>query len=226
MALTVREAARLLSTTDDQVHRWIESGEIPFDRANDQLRLNRSELLEWATARKVPLSTEAFREEGERRLSLAAALRLGGVHHDVPGGDRAAVLHAIVERLPIPDPADRELAEGVLLAREQLGSSAVGDGIAIPHVRHPLVFHAGAPIVALSFLARPLEFGAPDGKPVFAMFTMISPTIRMHLQLLARLAASLHDAEFKAAIVGRAPAETILREVDRVEASLSGLITR
>ena len=51
MGLTVRDAARLLSTDENQVHRWIEAGEIPFDRAHDQLRLNRSELLEWATTR-------------------------------------------------------------------------------------------------------------------------------------------------------------------------------
>jgi PTS system nitrogen regulatory IIA component len=216
MALTVREAAKLLSTDEDQVHRWIAAGEIPFDRAHDQLRLNRAELLEWATSRRIPLSIEAFRDEGAE-VRLGDALRVGGVHHEVPGGDREAVLRAVVERLPLPDPADRELVVEVLGSREQLGSSAVGDGIAIPHVRHPLVFH-GRPVVALSFLAAPLAFGAPDGKPVFALFTMISPTIKTHLQLLARLAAALHDERFKSAVVARAPAAELLREIDRIEA--------
>src|SRR5205809_7788576 len=105
MALTVRDAARLLSTDEDQIHRWIEAGEIPFDRAHDQLRLNRSELLEWATSRRIPLSIEAFRDEGAQ-ARLADALRAGGVHHDVPGGDRDAVLRAVVERMPLADPAD------------------------------------------------------------------------------------------------------------------------
>jgi PTS system nitrogen regulatory IIA component len=222
MALTVRDVARLLATNEDQVHRWIESGEIPFDRAHDQLRLNRSELLEWATARRLPLSSEVFRDEGEFHPSLADALRTGGIHHGVPGADREGVLRAIVERMPLAEPDDRALVLQILLAREYLGSSAVGEGIAIPHVRHPLVFHDGGPVVTLSFLAEPLEFGAPDGKPVFAMFTMITPTIRTHLELLARLAAALHDERFKAAIVARAPAEVIQREADRVESSLSG----
>src|SRR5206468_11127131 len=138
--------------------------------------------LEWATSRRIPLSIEAFRDEGAQ-ARLADALRAGGVHHDVPGGDRDAVLRAGVERMPLADSADRDLVVQVLLSREQLGSSAVGVGIAIPHVRHPLVFH-GRPVVTLSFLAAPLEFGAPDGQPVYALFTMISPTIRVHLQLL------------------------------------------
>lgn len=222
MALTVRDAARLLATTEDKVHRWIEAGEIPFDRANDQLRLNRSELLEWATARRIPLSSEAFRDAGDREARLSDALRAGGVFHHVPGNDREAVLRAVVERIPLGDPDDRALVAEILLAREHLGSSAVGDGIAIPHVRHPLVFQGGRPVVTLSFLATPLPFGAPDGQPVFALFTMLSPTIHTHLQLLARLATALHDPRFKAAVVGRAPAEAVLREVDRVESSLGG----
>ena len=53
------------------------------------------------------------------------------------------MLRAVVERMALPDPADRDLVVQVLLAREQLGSSAVGDGIAIPHVRSPLVFQGG-----------------------------------------------------------------------------------
>ncbi len=225
MGLTVREAAGLLSTSEDQVHKWIETGEMPFDRANEQLRLNRSELLEWATARRVPLSSEAFRDEGVPYPRFIDALRAGGIHHGVPGGARQSVLHEVVARMPLPDPADRELIEQVLLAREHLGSSAVGDGIAIPHVRHPLVFQGGRPLVTLAFLEKPLPFGAPDGQPVFALFTMISPTIRKHLQLLARLATALHDEGFKAAVMARAPAEAILREVERVEATFSGSAT-
>ena len=219
MALTVRDAARLLSTDEDQIHRWIEAGEIPFSRAHDQLRLNRSELLEWATANRVPLSIEAFRDQGGHTPGLGDALRAGGIHHGVQGADRDGVLRAVVDAMPLPDPADRDLVLQILGARERLGSSAIGEGIAIPHVRHPLVFRSGGPVVTLSFLATPLEFGAPDGQPVFALFTMISPTIRMHLQLLARLAATLHDGGFKAAIAARAPAREIMREVDRIEAS-------
>ena len=225
MGLTVRDTARLLTTDENQVHRWIESGEIPFDRAADQLRLNRSELLEWATTRGIRLSAEVFREQGEPQAPLIDALRVGGIHYAVQGTTREGVLRTIVERMPLPDPAERELVVQVLLSRERLGSSAVGDGIAIPHVRHPLVFHGGRPLLTLSFLATPIDFDAPDNKPVFALFTMISPTIRTHLQLLARLAAALHDARFKAAVLARAPADTILLEVERIEAALAGAAT-
>lgn len=221
MALTVRDAARLLATDEERIHRWIEAGEIPFSRAHDQLRLNRAELLEWATARGIPLSVEAFRDEGGPSISLARALRIGGVHHDVPGRDSESVLRAVVEGLPLSDPADRDLVCQVLLAAERMGSSAIGEGIAIPHVRRPLVFHRDDPVVALSFLVTPLDFHAPDARPVFAMFTMISPTIGTHLHLLARLAAALHDERFKAAIVAKASAETILREAERLEAPIA-----
>ena len=45
-------------------------------------------------------------------------------------------------------------------------STAVGDGIAIPHVRNPVVLHVGRPAIALCFLERAIEYGALDGKPV------------------------------------------------------------
>ena len=62
MRLTVREVATLLNSPEETVYRWIESGEMPAYRIQDQYRVNRSELLEWATARKIPVAPELFHE--------------------------------------------------------------------------------------------------------------------------------------------------------------------
>src|SRR5438034_985186 len=62
--------------------------------------------------------------------------------------------------------------------REALQSTGVGDGIAIPHVRNPIVLHVSRPMITLCFLERPIDFGALDGKPVHVLFSLISPTVR------------------------------------------------
>ena len=62
MRLTVREVATLLNSPEETIYRWIESGEMPAYRIHDQYRINRSELLEWATSRRMNVSAELFEE--------------------------------------------------------------------------------------------------------------------------------------------------------------------
>jgi len=223
MKVNVRQAARLLSVSENEIYRWVDSGELPCLLVKHQPLFGRAELLEWATARRMPVSLELFEngDEGAIRLRLADILERGGVYHDVPGSDRASVLSAIVHRLPLPDEEDRDLLLQILLARESAGSSGVGDGIAIPHVRSPLVFPGTSGLATLSYLASPIPFHAIDGKPVNTVFTLLSPTIRGHLQLLSRLSAALLDTGFKGAVLRRAERDEIVAEARRVEAALA-----
>jgi PTS system nitrogen regulatory IIA component len=81
MQLKIREVAALLGVSDKTVYRWIKEGAIPAYRVHDQYRVNRMELLEWVTSRKIPVSEEIFNEpaESEETVSLARALDAGGV---------------------------------------------------------------------------------------------------------------------------------------------------
>jgi len=224
MKLTVREAAKLLNVSEKSVYRWIKEGVLPAYRINDQYRINRAELLEWATARKLGVSPAIFEEpeSGDQPPpTLGDALRAGGIHYRVGGHDKASVLHAVVDLMKLPDDVDREFFYQVLLAREALGSTGIGDGIAIPHVRNPIVLHLARPLVTLCFLERPVDFGALDGQPVHTLFTLISPTVRGHLHLLSRLAFALRDPRFSGAVRTQASREEIFEALQAVEASMS-----
>jgi len=224
MKLTVRDAAQLLNVTEKTIYRWIKQGNIPAYQISDQYRFNRAELLEWATSRRINVSPEIFAEpEGSETVpsSLSEALREGGVHYRVSGGDKAGVLRAAVEMMKLPEEVDREFLYQVLLAREALGSTGIGEGIAIPHVRNPIVLHLSRPIVMLCFLEHPVNFGAIDGQPVTALFILISPTVRAHLYLLSRLGFALRDPEFKSAVLHQASRERIVEALRRVEASMA-----
>lgn len=131
------------------------------------------------------------------------------------------MLAGIVKVLNLPDHIDRGLLLEILLAREEMGSTAIGEGIAIPHPRNPIVLNMDAPSIALCFLRNPIEFGALDGQPVKALFTMISPTVPSHLGLLSRLMFMLRQPIFKALVKKQAPAEAILSAVRGIEASLA-----
>src|ERR1035438_4473267 len=196
MKLTVRDAACILNVSEKSIYRWIKQGVIPAYQINDQYRFNRAELLEWATSRKISVSPEIFAEpeSGDPSPpSLLDALRSGGIHYRIGGQDKGSVLHSVVDTMKLPEEVDREFLYQVLLARETLGSTGIGDGIAIPHVRNPVVLHVSKPTVTLCFLEHPIDFGAIDGKPVTTLFTLISPTVRAHLHLLSRLGFVLRN---------------------------------
>lgn len=220
MQLSVREVANLLNVSERKIYAWIKNEGLPATRINRQYRFNRVVLFEWATSRNVEVPADLFDNENERVESpaFADALGEGGIFHRVSGTDKESALHAVLDAMQLPTSVDREMLFRVLLAREALGSTALGDGIAIPHPRHPIVLNLDKPEVCLCFLAQPIDFGAIDGKPVHTLFTLVSPTVRDHLHLLARLVFSLGDPGFKAAIMRRASTDEILREAHRVEA--------
>ena len=223
MHLSVREAAHVLRLPENQVYRLIEDGQLPCYWVNDQARLNRTELLEWATARRMPVSPELFADDDDVKdlPTLAEALAAGGIHYLVVGADRESVLRAVVAVLNLPAEVDRETLLQLLVARESAGSTAIGDGIAIPHVRQPIAVNGGGMAsIALCFLETPIEFGLTHGNVVHTLFSMVTPTVRRHLQLLAKLAAGLHDPAFNAAVLRRAPADEILQEARRVSSSV------
>lgn len=222
MKLTVSDTARLLSVSEDQVYRWISSGELPAHELNEQWRLNRAELLEWATTRGMAVSPHLFAEDNEAAPlpSVAAALARGGVRRAVAGRTKEETLRAVVADLPLPPDLDRELLLAILLSREALGSTGIGDGIAIPHVRNPIVLHVPEPLVSVSFLAEPIPFGSVDGKPVRVLFTLVTPTVRTHLHLLSRLAYLLRDSRFREAVRAEADRDTLLALAEQAEAEV------
>jgi PTS system nitrogen regulatory IIA component len=221
MHLGVSDAARLLDTTADQIYAWIDEGSIPVYRVTDQYRFHRSELLEWATARGLRVSVDIFHalsgDEGDRPLS--DALEAGGVHRDVPGADRPSVLRAIVDRLPIDDPQDKDDLAAILISRDA-SKSTVGGGVAVPHVAGPIVLHGCRPAVALAFPLEPIDFGAPDGRPIRAIFTILTPTAKTHLHLLSRLSSALCDERFRSLIGDRASDRAILETLAGIEDAL------
>ena len=222
MQFSVREVADLLSVSEKTIYRWIQKGQIPAMRVGDLYRFNRLEILEWTASRRIPvdskllLSDDDLGEEYEAP-SLGISLQRGGIFYRVGGEDRDSCLKAVVGYLRLPAQADEELLYQVLLARENLASTGVGDGIAVPRARTPIVFDVDAPQMTLTFLEKAVDFEALDGKPVYALFTIICPSVRSHLHLYSRLSFALRNPEFTRVLEIQGSREEILATVNRLE---------
>lgn len=224
MQLGVRDVARILNVSEKSIYRWIQHGQLPAYRVNEQYRFNRSELLEWANARKINVSTDIFKEPDtstEMMPALADAIEAGGIFYRLEGADTESALKSVVGVMRLPADVDREFLLRVLLARESMASTGIGDGIAIPHVRNPIVLSVHQPTICLCFLEKPVEFGALDGHPVHTLFTLISPTVRVHLYLLSRLAFVLQQPAFINVVRQQAPREQILAALRSAEESVA-----
>jgi PTS system nitrogen regulatory IIA component len=228
MQLGIRDITKLLNVTESTIARWIKQRGFPAHQIAGQYRVNRAELLEWATANNVKVSLELFdhlEADAETVPRLAEALEAGGIHYQLQDTTKEQALRALVQVLPLPEGTDRELLWRLFLAREASASTAIGDGIAIPHVRNPIVLHVARPAVTLAFLSNPVDFGALDGKPVYALFSLISPTTRTHLQLLSRLSFALHDGKLRETLARQAGPDEIMQEVRRVEGGTGAAAT-
>lgn len=216
MQLTVRQAAAYFGVKEDQVRRWIATRSLPVHRANERLHLNAIEVWEWAVERGIPVSRSLLdeaRRSPDEVPPLESLLAVGGVHRDVEGEAKGAVLASMVAALPLPDEVDRGHLLAILEAREAMGSTGIGQGIAIPHVRNPILLHVDQPMVALFLLRHPVDFDSIDAQPVHAIFLVVSSSIPVHLRILAELGFALRDPRLRELLRGRAPTEAILSRI-------------
>lgn len=220
MQLSFAEAIRYLKVSESTARRWIRDRGLPVHRADERLFVHPVELWEWAMEHRVPVSSELLeraRREPEAVPPISDLVESGGLHYDVPGHDAAEVLREVVQRLPLPPLVDREFLTSALAAREAMGSTGIGHGIAIPHVRNPILLQVAEPTVSLCFLRHAVEFGAIDDRPVHTIFTVVSPTVPAHLRILAELSYLLHDAELRDLLQRRAPAPRLLERMRALE---------
>ncbi len=132
-------------------------------------------------------------------MRFADVIEPARVATDVRAADKADAIRAASGLLgPAGGAADASMIERAMLERETLSSTGVGDGVAIPHA---LVDGAGRLRMAAMRLASPVDFGAPDGRPVDLVFAIVGPRdgAGEHLRLLSKLARALHDPGFRAA---------------------------
>ena len=116
---------------------------------------------------------------------------------NVPGGSKKRVLEQIAQLIArdLPDLDAQQIFES-LIAREKLGSTGFGNGIASPHCHLP---GCSQPLSAVLRLDAPVDFDAIDGAPVDLLFVLLVPEAATdeHLELLRQIASMLDRADVR-----------------------------
>ncbi len=145
-------------------------------------------------------------------IKLSELISPAAINLNLRSDDRESVLLELVNQIPelAKQPAGRETLLKALHEREQLHSTGIGDGIALPHARNALVGLVDHPIIVFARHAQGIPYGALDNLPARLFFLLIAPTVTQHLAILARLSRLLRDPKVRQALlVADKPAKVI-----------------
>jgi PTS system nitrogen regulatory IIA component len=212
--MTLPEVASYLRLAEKTVLRMVHKGQIPCAKVASQWRFLRSLIDDWLIAKMqvVPQNDLArLIESSPEVVPLARLLKTEYVVPDLRPGTKEDVLHQLVQPLLRSQFIDRERPfVDKLLEREGIVSTAVGRGVAIPHLRHPRENPGGGPVLVVGICRRGTDFEALDGEKTYLFFLLCTDSEVVHLRVLAKVnrIAGRKDA-MQRLISAQTPAEVL-----------------
>ena len=126
---------------------------------------------------------------------LTSLISKGGVF-TVEGSSTTEIYEKVCSLIKFPESITSDAVFNALCAREKIMSTAVGNGIALPHASVPIIKEEEEQRVCVVYLKEPLDMNAPDEMKVHTMFVILTQNRQTHLQVLSRLVSLLRDTSF------------------------------
>ena len=144
------------------------------------------------------------------------------INLNLKSADREGVLQELVNQIPqlVDRPEARQTLLRALHEREQLHSTGIGDGIAVPHSRNALVGLVDEPIMVFGRHATGIPYDAIDDVPARLFFLLVAPTVTQHLAILARLSRLLRDRKLRQSLLAVDKPERVIALIGEAEANL------
>ena len=151
-------------------------------------------------------------------VDLPVLIHRGGVFFDIEGVTPQEVYKNISEKIEKPEGVTSDLIYNALCAREQVLSTAVGNGIALPHARASIIKSEEEQKICVVYLKNAIDMQAPDEREVYVMFVLLTHNSQVHLKVLTELAGLFRTLRFRKALESHAnEAEllSLIRELDK-----------
>ncbi len=171
-------------------------------------------------AAAVAFNMRPMKSSGPLRLS--ELISPATINLSLASNDRESVLKELVDQIPelASQPQGRETLLKALHEREQLHSTGIGDGIALPHARNALVGLVDHPIIVFARHPQGIPYGAIDGLPARLFFLLIAPTVTQHLAILARLSRLLREPRMRQGLLAADKPAKVLSLIKEAEAEI------
>lgn len=203
--------------SEKEIQKLVKTKEIPHQVIQDRVVFHKDKIIEWALSRNIPLNISGSSQFDEYQIkSLLPLLTEQSVFYNCEFTEESYI-EQMTQHSLFDSSVDRDVVVQLLKSREQLMSTAIGNGISLPHPRIPLIIGRDRPLVHFFFPAKPLSLNSLDGQPVHTLILIISQTIKQHLSLLAHMSFLLSKKEIRQALENRQPYPQLISLIQSVE---------
>ena len=158
-------------------------------------------------------------------LHIGNLLSDKGVALSLKARNRDEVLRELITLIPaLADrPAEREKLFHALKEREELCSTGIGDGVALPHARNAMVGLVDEPVIVFGRKVEGMHYASIDGAAVKLFFLLIAPNVTTHLRILARLSRLLRNPHVRNSLLTAESVSRVLSIIKVNEVDLDSL---
>lgn len=153
----------------------------------------------------------------ESSFDITPLIHKGGVFTDVEGSTPEEIYEKISKMLDLPDSMTSEQVYNALCAREKILSTAVGNGIALPHARSPIMKDESDQRICVVYLKEPMEMHAPDEKKVHVMFILLTQNSQTHLKVLSTLVGLFRKNSFRKLLDEKASEAQLINAIKELD---------
>jgi len=156
------------------------------------------------------------------RLLIGNLISAHTIELRLAGRQRDEVLNELVAK--VPEMANRPDARQTLLRalqeREQLHSTGIGDGVALPHARNALLGLVEKPVIVFGRHDQGVPYGSIDAQPARLFFLLVTTTVTQHLQILARISRLVRDQKLRHSLFTADRSEKVIQLIRDAEAKM------
>lgn len=206
--MTIKEVSRYLKMNERTVYKLIQAGQIPAIKIGKQWRLNKDKLNEWLGFQMAELPTEDLayleRDHKEAVIKITPLLKEENVVFNFYANSKTQAIQKLADGIIKNNklsPSQGDKFIHAVMERERLCSTAIGEGVAIPHPRDVIITDIRKPLLSVGVCRNGMDFESIDGTPTYLIFLLSAPRSDIHLKLMARLSRLLRDKVFRYKLV-------------------------
>jgi len=186
--LSLEDISKLFKIPSVTLQRWVYQGKIPFKLINSNYFFKKSTIFKWAKMHDFTIEDNRKNtNEKKTDTNLSDAITKGGIYFNIQGHNIYKVFENSLERLNFFEEEKKIDILNQLINREEIASTSLGNGIAIPHIRNKFDLNLEEARIPVFFLQNEIDFNAIDGKPVSVLFMMFTTSPAIHLKMLSKI---------------------------------------
>lgn len=206
--MTIKEVSKYLKMNERTVYKLIQGGQIPATKLGKQWRLNKEQLNEWLGFQVAELPAEDLAhlemDHKESIIKITPLLKEENILFNFYAQSKSQAIQKLVDVIVNNNKLSSSQGEKLtqaIMERERLCSTAIGEGVAIPHPRDVIITDIKKPLLSAGVCRQGMDFESMDGKPTHLIFLLNAPRSDIHLKLMARLSRLLRDKVFRYKLV-------------------------